>query len=62
MKNFETRFNRTRKVINIIFIFNIIAIVAIFIGISYLGWNLFHNPESIGEFFGKIVKGFNTAN
>ncbi len=62
MRNFETRFNRTRKMINVFFIFNLVVIIAVFIGAIYLGWNLFQNPESIGEFFGKIVKGFNGAN
>ncbi len=62
MRNFESRFNRTRKMVSILFIFNLILIVAAFIGAIYLGWNLFNNPESIGEFFGKIVKGFNNVN
>lgn len=62
MRNFETRFSRTRKMISVFLIINLILIVAAFIGAIYLGWNLFQNPESIGEFFGKIVKGFNTVN
>lgn len=62
MRNFESRFNRTRKMVSILFIFNLILIVATFIGAIYLGWNLFNNPESIGEFLGKIVKGFNNVN
>jgi len=62
MRNFKTRLSKTRKMINVFFIFNLIVIIALFIGAICLGWSLFHNPESIGDFFGKIVKGFNGAN
>jgi len=59
MDNFDRKFNRTRKVINYIFVFNMVIIIAVLIGAIVLGYNVFTNPEGVGAFFGKIVKGFN---
>jgi len=36
-----------------------IIISALFIGSIILVYNVFTNPEAVGAFFGKIVKGFN---
>jgi hypothetical protein len=62
MKNFESSFNRSRKIFNVIFVFNLIVFVVIFVGTIYFGWFLIKNPESIGQFFGEIFKGFNQIN
>lgn len=56
--NFETRFAIRRKFINIFFIFNLSLIIAAIIGVIILGYNVFTNPENVGEFFGRIMKGF----
>ena len=56
--DFETRFAKRRKLINIFFIFNLSIIIAVIIGAVILGYNIFTNPESVGEFFGRIMKGF----
>ncbi len=59
MDNFERSFNKSRKVFNFIFVFNMVIIVLVLIGVIILGYNVLTNPEAVGEFFGKIVKGFN---
>jgi hypothetical protein len=60
--DFETRFAKRRKLFNIFFIFNlsiiIAVIIAVIIGAVILGYNVFTNPEGVGEFFGRIMKGF----
>ena len=56
--DFETRFAKRRKLFNVFFIFNLTIIIAVFIGVVILGYNIFTNPESVGEFFGRIMKGF----
>jgi hypothetical protein len=56
--NFETRFAKRRKLFNIFFIFNLTLIIAAIIGAIILGYNVFTNPEGVGEFFGRIMKGF----
>lgn len=56
--NFETRFAKRRKLINIFFIFNLTLIIAAIIGAIILGYNVFTNPEGVGEFFARIMKGF----
>ncbi|MEM0173594.1 MAG: hypothetical protein QXI16_03705 [Sulfolobaceae archaeon] len=56
--NFETRFAKRRKLFNIFFIFNLLLIIATIIGTIILGYNVFTNPEGVGEFFGRIMKGF----
>ena len=56
--NFETRFAKRRKLFNIFFIFNLTLIIAAIIGAIILGYNVFTNPEGVGEFFGRIIKGF----
>lgn len=56
--DFETRFAKRRKLFNIFFIFNLTLIIVTIIGAIILGYNVFTNPEGVGEFFGRIVKGF----
>jgi hypothetical protein len=56
--DFKTRFAKRRKLFNIFFIFNLSLIIAAIIGAIILGYNVFTNPEGIGEFFGRIMKGF----
>jgi hypothetical protein len=56
--DFETRFAKRRKLFNIFFIFNLTLIIASIIGAIILGYNVFTNPEGVGEFFGRIMKGF----
>ena len=56
--DFETRFAKRRKLFNVFFFFNLTIIIAVFIGVVILGYNIFTNPESVGEFFGRIMKGF----
>ena len=56
--NFETRFAKRRKLFNIFFIFNLSLIIATIIGAIILGYYVFTNPEGVGEFFGRIMKGF----
>ena len=59
MRNFDRSFNRTSRMINIAFIFQLIIIAITISVVVYIAWNMFTNPESVGEFFGRIVKGFN---
>lgn len=56
--DFETRFAKRRKLFNIFFIFNLTLIIVAIIGAIILGYNVFANPEGVGEFFGRIMKGF----
>jgi hypothetical protein len=56
--DFETRFAKRRKFFNIFFVFNLSIIIAVIIGAVILGYNIFTNPEGVGEFFGRIMKGF----
>lgn len=62
MINFEKKINKKRRIFSLLFTINMIFISIAFICIIYLFWNLFSNPELIGEFFGKIMKGFNSIN
>jgi hypothetical protein len=55
---FETRFAKRRKLFNIFFIINLSIIIAAIVGSVTLGYNIFTNPEGVGEFFGRIMKGF----
>lgn len=59
MRNFDRSFNRTSRMINIAFVFQLIIISITISVVVYIAWNMFTNPESVGEFFGRIVKGFN---
>jgi len=56
--DFETRFAKRRKLFKIFFVFNLTLIIAAIIGAIILGYNVFTNPEGVGEFFGRIMKGF----
>ena len=56
--DFETRFAKRRKLFNVFFIFNLTIIIAVIIGAVILGYNIFTDAENIGEFFGRIMKGF----
>ena len=57
----EKRFSKRRKLFNTFFVFNLLIIIAIIIGAIILGYNIFTNPESVGEFFGRILKGFSSV-
>lgn len=61
MNTFETKFNKRRKMFNAFFIFNLVVIAFVAIAGIYIGYHVLSNPESIGEFFGKILKGVNNA-
>jgi hypothetical protein len=56
--DFETRFAKRRKLFNVFFILNLSIIITAAIGVVILGYNIFTNPEGVGEFFGRIMKGF----
>lgn len=56
--DFDRRFAKRRKMFNVFFIFNLTIIIAIMIGGVLLGYNVLFHPEIVGEFFGKIMKGF----
>lgn len=58
--DFENRFAKRRKLFNAFFIFNLLIIITFNIGAVILGYNIFTNPESVGEFFGRILKGFSS--
>jgi len=62
MKNldFEARFAKRRKLSNIFSIFTLSIIIVVYVGVVVLSYNIFTNPEGVGEFFGRIIKGFNT--
>jgi hypothetical protein len=55
--DFDRRFNRMRTFTLIWFGFIAVVILTVF---AVFGYTLFH-PELIGEFFGRIVRGFNGA-
>jgi hypothetical protein len=55
--NYEKAFTLGKLFIAIILIVKIIAVIVI----VYLCVKLLNNPEIIGEFVGKILKGFETA-
>jgi hypothetical protein len=59
--NFEKRFEKRRKFISIFFVFNVIITIGAICLMSHFAYNAFSNPELIGVFFGKILKGFNSA-
>jgi hypothetical protein len=56
--DFKSRFAMVRNILIIIFIINVVISVAVFVATVVLGYNIFTNPEIVGEFFGRIVKGF----
>ena len=60
-RDFDKRFNRTRRLAKGVFIFNALIVIAMLTGIVVLGYNIITDPASVGEFFGKIVNGFNNA-
>jgi len=59
--NFDRNFNRTGNFIKGAVIVQFIIVGAIFIAVIIGVIALISNPESVGEFFGKIVNGFNSA-
>ena len=59
--DFENRFSKRRKLFNTFFVFNLLIIIAVIIGAIILGYNIFTNPEAVGEFFGRILKGFSSV-
>lgn len=63
MINFHSNKNSSnvRKFAKFLFIFNTLAFFALLAFCIYSGYNLFTNPEGIGEFFGRISKGFQEA-
>ncbi len=54
---FQKSFNKRKRLFNVFFVINLCIIVAVIAAGIYV---LF-NPEIAGEFFGKIVKGFENA-
>lgn len=62
MKNFDRDFNRTSKLIQGVFIFIAIVIISMFVFGVLMAFNVITNPEGMGEFFGKIVSGFQSVN
>jgi hypothetical protein len=61
MKNFENQFAKQRKLSNVFFVFNRLIIIASIFGIVVLGYTVLTNPEIVGEFFGRILKGFESV-
>lgn len=59
--SFDKRFNRTRRFIKGAMIIQFIVIGAIFVAIIIGIVALINNPQAVGEFFGKIVNGFNST-
>jgi hypothetical protein len=59
--SFDKRFNRTRRFIKGAMVVQFIIIGIIVIGVIVGIIALINNPQAIGEFFGKIVNGFNSA-
>lgn len=59
--DFSKNFNRTRKLAKGIIVFNAVIILAVIVVIAALGVNILTNPESVGQFFGKILHGFNSV-
>ena len=54
-------FRNPKKTFGIFFFINIaVWLLLIYVVISVLSF-LLNNPQAVGEFFGKIVHGFNTA-
>jgi hypothetical protein len=56
--DFEKRFEKRRKMFNIFFIFHLTLIIAGVILAILFAYNVVTNPEGVGEFYGRIVKGF----
>ena len=54
-------FDRTRTFINVVGILTMVGAVVGIIASIVFGIMVVSNPEIIGEFFGKIVSGFNQA-
>ena len=61
MRNFDRSFNRTRRLAIGMFIFNAIVVLGMFVLGIYILHTLFTNPEAVGEFFGRIASGFQSA-
>jgi hypothetical protein len=60
-KNFDRNFNRMRNIFWIMFIFISILIVAGIVASVFFGYSIFTNPEGVGEFAGKVMKGFEST-
>lgn len=56
-QNFKKAKRRIGFAVAIQFLFSIAIIIAVIVGIVFF----INNPEVIGEFFGKIVNGFNST-
>ena len=56
-KKFNSIFMLSKAMIGVSFIITTILIIAAF----YLGFQIITNPESVGQFFGKIIHGINSA-
>lgn len=59
--SYSVKFDIPFKAIRIMTIIVFTIVFLSFIGIIWVGVSMFTNPEAIGQFFGKIVSGFNTA-
>jgi len=61
MNSFNRDFKRTERFVKgamvVQFTIMVVVVIAVIVGIVAL----INNPESVGEFFGKIVNGFNSA-
>ena len=58
-EDFQKRFNKRRKLISGFFVFNIVIILVTIATGIYVGISIFNEPELVGEFVGRVVKGFN---
>ncbi len=66
MDNFDKHFaehDRQMKIMGrvfwVFFTFVLVAIIAVWCFGGYVAYMMATNPESLGKFFGEIVKGFN---
>lgn len=60
-QDFEKRFNSRKKLFNRIAFLNVFIMIALFCGVVFSIYFLLSNPEGIGAFIGKIIKGVKSA-
>lgn len=58
--DFQKQIQSRRKMFKLFFYVNLIIVFALAVFVSIAIYSAISNPEGIGEFFGKIVKGFNS--
>ncbi len=58
---FSSNFNKNRSRFN--FVFNLVVVIQIVIFVAIVGSIVYlvMNPDQVGSFFGKIVKGFKSV-